>query len=312
MKDYIKERLLGLAIVLLGVSVLTFALIALSGTDPAKVIALRGGGGATEELLEQIREELGLVGGAPQRYLRWLGGLFIGDFGFSTYSFRPVAEDLAAYFPTTLALVGLSLLWIVAVSVLVGLLCAHRQNGLLDQIARGVTVLGICLPTFWLGFLLLLAFAVKLPIFTVAPEPGIKGLMLPSFALAIPLSCSFVRLLRASLLGELHRDYVEFARARGLSPWRILVGHVLRNALPPIITLFCQQLGYLIVGSAVVESVFSLKGIGSYLLACVTAADATAVAGCMIIVASVFVLGNLFGDILGRILCPWMVRETND
>ena len=311
MSVYIRKRLLGFLIVIAGVSILSFLLIALSDIDPAELIARKSSIGATDEMIEQVRAQFGLDKPMITRYFKWLSGLFTGNFGISVYSFRPISADLAAYFPTTLALVGLSLAWIIIVSIPVSLLCARRRNGVFDHVTRGVTLLGICLPTFWLGFLLLLAFAVKLPIFTVLPQPGIKGLLLPSFALAVPMICSFIRLFRSSLLGELGRDYVDYAKSRGLSRGRILLHHVMRNALPPIVTLFCQYLGYLIAGSAVVESVFSLSGIGSYLIACVIAADATAVATCVMIIAAVFVLANLAGDIINRLLCPWIVRETN-
>ena len=311
MSVYIRKRLLGFLIVIAGVSILSFLLIALSDIDPAELIARKSSIGATEEMIEQVRTQFGLDKPMITRYFNWLGGLFTGNFGVSVYSFRPISEDLTAYFPTTLALVSLSLAWIIIVSIPVSLLCARRKNGVFDHVTRGFTLLGICLPTFWLGFLLLLAFAVKLPIFTVLPEPGIKGLLLPSFALAVPMICAFIRIFRSSLLGELGRDYVDYAKSRGLSQGRILLHHVMRNALPPIVTLFCQYLGYLIAGSAVVESVFSLSGIGSYLIACVVAADATAVATCVMIIATVFVLANLAGDIINRLLCPWIVRETN-
>ena len=129
--------------------------------------------------------------------------------------------------------------------------------------------------TFWFGFLLLLAFAVKISIFTVLPQQGIKGLILPSFALAVPIICSTIRV------------------------------------FPPVVTLFCQYLGYLIAGSAVVESVFSLNGIGTYLIACITAMDTTAVATCMVIIAAIFVAANLIGDIVNILLCPWIARENN-
>lgn len=310
MSVYVKKRLLGFLIVIAGVSILSFLLIALSNTDPAELIARKNSIGATDEMIEQVRVEFGLDKPMITRYFIWLGGLLTGDFGVSVYSFRPINQDLAAYFPTTLALVGLSLAWIIVISVPVSLLCARRRSGLFDHLTRGITLLGICLPTFWLGFLLLLAFAVKLPIFTVLPAPGVKGLLLPSFALAVPMICAFIRIFRSSLLGELNRDYVDYAKARGLSHGRILLHHVMRNALPPIVTLFCQYLGYLIAGSAVVESVFSLSGIGSYLIACVIAADATAVATCVMIIAAVFVLANLAGDIINRLLCPWIVRDT--
>jgi len=308
---YIKKRLLGFFVVMAGVSILSFLLIAVSNADPAEVIARHSAGGATEEMIGAIRIQLGLDKPFCVRYIKWLGGLITGNLGVSVFSFRPISQDLAAYFPTTLRMTGLSLVWVIVISVPVSLLCALRKNGVFDQITRGITLLGICLPTFWLGFLLLLAFAVKLPIFTVVPSPGIRGLLLPSFTLAVPVICSFIRLFRSSLLSELSRDYVVCARARGLSPKRILLRHVMRNALPPLITLFCQYLGYLIAGGAVVENVFSLSGIGSYLISCVLAADATAVATCIMVIAAVFVLANLAGDIINRLLCPWMVRETN-
>ena len=311
MSVYIKKRIFGFIIVLVGVSILSFLLIALSGIDPAEVIARKNSVGATEEMIEQVRAEMGLDKPLYVRYFQWLGGLFTGEPGTSIHSFRPISEDLADYFPTTLAMVGLSLVWIIIISVPVSLICARKKDGVFDHITRGITLLGICLPTFWLGFLLLLAFAVKLPIFTVLPAPGIKGLLLPSFTLAVPMICAFIRIFRSSLLGELNRDYVIYAKSRGLSPGRIILRHVARNSLPPIVTLFCQYLGYLIAGSAVVESVFSLSGIGSYLMACVVAADVTAVATCIMIIAAVFVLANLAGDIINRMLCPWMVKETN-
>ncbi len=311
MSVYIKKRLLGVLIVIIGVSILSFLLIALSNTDTAELIARKNSVGATDEMIEQIRFEFGLDKPMITRYFNWMGGFFTGDLGISMYSFRPISEDIAAYLPITLALVGLSLAWIVIVSIPVSLLCAYRKNGVFDHVTRGFTLLGICMPTFWLGFLLLLAFAVKLPVFSVLPEPGIKGLLLPSFALAVPMICIFIRVFRSSLLGELSRDYVDYAKARGLSHGRIIIHHVMRNALPPVVTLFCQYLGYLFAGSAVVESVFSLSGIGSYLIACVVAADATAVATCVMIIAGVFVIANLTGDIINRLLCPWIVRETN-
>jgi peptide/nickel transport system permease protein/nickel transport system permease protein len=177
---------------------------------------------------------------------------------------------------------------------------------------RWVTLLGICTPPFWLGFLLLIAFAVKTPVFSVLPAPGIRGHILPSLALALPILCSGIRILRGSLLSEAQRDYVTYLKARGHSPREVLYRHMLPNALPPIVTLFCQYLGYLIAGSAVVESVFSIRGIGNYLVNCILAADSTAVAACVLIVAAVFVVANLMGDLLNRMICPWMVRETND
>jgi ABC-type dipeptide/oligopeptide/nickel transport system permease component len=311
LQRYIQKRLLGFVVVLIGVSILSFLLLAFSGKDPAESIARRANINASEELIKTVRVERGLDKPLPVRYASWIKGFFTGDLGTSLYSSRSISQDLAEYFPVTLALVGLSMAWVILLGVPISLLCVRFRNSAVDHTARGVTMLGICIPTFWLGFLLLLAFAVEIPIFKVTPEPGIKGYILPSFALAFPIACGLVRLFRSTLLSELSSDYVRYAKARGLAPGRILVHHVMRNALPPIVTLFCQYLGYLIAGSAVVESVFSIKGIGSYLIACVMASDATSVVTCIVIIAAIFVLANLIGDIVNRLLCPWMVRKSN-
>jgi peptide/nickel transport system permease protein/nickel transport system permease protein len=311
MKKYIRNRLLRLLLLLIGISLLSFLLVALTGTDSAEFIALRANMAAKPELLEQIRAEYGLDKPLPLRYFSWLGGIFQGNFGISVYTGNSVSQDLATYFPVTLQLVALSFFWIVVISAPLGLLCAARKNRVTDHIVRGVTVFGICLPPFWLGFLLLLAFAVKLPIFSVVPAAGIKGLSLPSIALAIPVICSTVRVFRASLLEELHCDYVSFALANGMTSGQILRRKVLRNTMPTLITLFCQYISYLIAGSAIVEKVFSLNGVGSYLMACVTAADSFAIAACMLIVAVIYLVAEFLGDMLNLVLCPWRMSHAN-
>ncbi len=311
MKHYLLRRLLVLLLVLLGVSLLSFALIGLFGQDPAEVIARRTNINATYEQIEAMRVSMGLDKPLPVRYLAWLTGLFRGDVGTSIYSFNPIMEDIGNYLPVSLELVGMAMLWVVLLALPISLLCARFPGSAGDHIARVGSIVGLSFPTFWLGFLLLIAFAVKHPFFTVVPAPGIKGYILPSFALAVPVIAGFIRVFRASLLKEMGADYALYARARGLTRTRILTAHALRNALPPVVTMFCQYLGYLIAGAAVVEKVFTLNGIGSYLVGCVAAADSTAVATCAVLVAFIFVAANLLGDLLNRLLCPWMVREYN-
>ena len=309
MKRYLLRRALLFLLVLVGVSLLSFALISLFGRDPAELIARRTNIYATFEQIEAVRHSMGLDKPLPARYVAWLGGLFRGDVGISIYSYKPIMEDIAGVMPVSLTLVGLAMAWVLLIAVPVSLLCARRPGGVADHITRVVSVVGLSFPTFWLGFLLLIAFAVKRPLFTVLPAPGLKGYILPSFALAVPVIAGFFRVFRASLLKEMGSDYADYARARGLSRGRILTRHALRNALPPVVTMFCQYLGYLLAGGAVVENVFTLNGLGTYLVGCVAAADSTAVATCAVIVAAVFVLANLMGDLLNRLLCPWMVRE---
>lgn len=157
--------------VLIGVSILSFLLIAFSGKDPAEVIARRGDLNATPELIEQVRIELDLDGSLPERYFHWMSGFVNGNFGISLTSFLPISEDIAKYFPVTARLVVLSLLWAAVLSVPVSLLCARFKNGVFDHLTRGVTIFGMCIPTFWFGFMLLIILSVNLKWFTVLPEP---------------------------------------------------------------------------------------------------------------------------------------------
>ncbi|MFA6840610.1 MAG: ABC transporter permease [Sphaerochaetaceae bacterium] len=311
MGQYIARRLFHLCIVLAGISVICFLLLAFSGKDPAEYIARRADINASGQQIDAIRSEMGLDQPLVERYFEWIVNLIRGKPGNSLYSGRPIATDFAQYFPVTFSLVALAMLWGVILGIPIGLLSARFRDSVADHAIRGVTLLGMCIPTFWLGFLLLLAFAIRIPLYTVMPQPGIRGYVLPSLALGLPIVCSLIRLYRSALLSQLSADYVQYAKARGLSAWRILVRHVMRNALPPIITLFCQYLGYLIAGSAVVESVFSLNGIGTYLISCVLASDSVSVASCMLVIATVFVVSNLLGDVANGLLCPWMVRESN-
>lgn len=305
-----KKRILRLLILLFGVSILCFILTALSSTDPAAYLVRQGKLSFTPEMIEQVRTELGLNQPLPFRYVKWIGGVIQGDFGKSIFSGNSVSTDLAIYFPQTLRLVVLALGEIIVFSLLLGVLCAAKKNKLTDQIMRVISLFGICVPQFWLGFLLLICFAVEIPLFRVTPTAGIAGMILPSITLSFPVICATVRVFRASLLSEMHRDYVSFARANGMSRNRILWKKVFRNALPPVITLFCQYVSYLIAGSAVIEKVFSIKGVGSYLINCIMAADTNAISACMLMIATMYLLAELFGEVLNHLLCPWRKEES--
>ncbi len=312
MKRYVLKRAATFIPVILGVSLLSFLLIAFSGKDAAEIIARRGDANATPEMIEQVRIEMDLDGNIFERYGRWISGFFTGDFGISLSTYHPISEDIAEYFPDTMIMVGLALLWTALVSVPIALLCTRYKNRIFDHLTRGVTIFGICIPTFWLGYMGLIVFAVRMKWCTVIPTGRFTDYILPSVVLAVPVICGVVRMLRATLLTELSSDYVVYAKARGLSPGRILLKHVFRNAIPPIITVFCQYFGSMIATSAVMEGVFSIEGIGSYMIGSVIAADSTATATCVVIIAVVFILANTAGDILNRLLCPWIVSENND
>lgn len=256
-----------------------------------------------------MREELGLTGTPVQQYFRWLSGFVRGDFGYSIYSGRSVALDIAEKLPVTCALMGLALGWILLLGTPVALCAAYRPGKLFDQIGRVLSILAICVPTFWLAYMLLVIFAVKIPLITVVPRPGLAGLLMPSLALAIPSAGSYVRVFRASLLRQMGSEYCLVARTRGLNRRKILLSHALRNALPPAVTLLMQFVGYLFTGSVLVESVFSLNGLGSYILNCALASDASALAACLMLAALVYAVCNMLGEVINVLLCPWTGRR---
>lgn len=297
-----------MCLVLFGVSILSFLLLAATNKDTAEMVARRGSMNVTPEQIAAVRAELGLDQPLPVRYLSWLKSFFTGEFGISLTTFNPIRSDLKKHLPVTAMLVLMSLVWILVITIPVSLLCAYNKNGWFDHIIRVLGISGICAPTFALGIFLMLLFVVHLRWFSVAPQGGFQDYVLPSFALAFPTSCAMIRILRASLLTELAKDYCVFAKARGLSEGRILCRHALKNALPPFVTLFSQYIGYQLAGSAVVENLFSLPGIGEYLLSGIFIADTAPTAYCVMIVAAVFVAANFFGDVVNQRLCPWTER----
>jgi ABC-type dipeptide/oligopeptide/nickel transport system permease component len=220
---------------------------------------------------------------------------------------KPVARDIAERLPLTLKLSGLALLLVAAASAPAAAVCAARKNGVFDHVTRGVTVIGLSVPNFWLGFLLLLVFAVIFPVFKVVETGGgLRALILPAAALAVPIASSCVRVFRATILSEMNKDYVIYAAARGLSPGRVLWAHVMKNAFPPMLTMLCQYFGYLLAGCAVLEKIFSLKGLGSYLADAVLGRDLPAINGCVLVVALIFVAANTFADLVNARLAPRM------
>ncbi len=307
------KRLIDFLIVLIGVSILSFALSEISNVDPAEAIARQQISNASPELIESIRKEYGLDRPIIERYFSWMAGILKGNFGISYMTRHSVSADIAVLMPKTLALSAFALLLIIAIALPAGALCALYHNSVFDHIMRWVTVIGICIPVFWLGFLLLIQFAVNLSLFTVTAQPGMKGRILPAISLAMPALCAAIRLFRSSLLSEMSADYVAYLRSRGQSKNRILWMHAVRNALPPMITLFASYAGSLVAGSAVVESIFSIRGFGVFLIEAVIARDLPVISAATLIIASIFVLLNLIADIAGRLLCPRIaVKEDAD
>lgn len=312
MLRYISNRLIGLIIVLIGVTVLTFIFSNISTVDPAEAFARRNILNPTPMQIEELREEMGLNLPVYRQYFHWMGESMKGNLGISLLTKNPVSADIAKKMPATLSIVGMAFFWIVVITLPISILSAVKQNGVFDHVARVVTIFGISMPNFWLGFIMLIAFAVVLPIFNVVDYGNFKSIILPSLTLAIPVISSSIRLFRATILLNMNKDFVTYAKARGISKTNIIWKHILKNSLPPMITLMCQNLGYMIAGSAIVESVFSWPGIGSHLVEAIVGRDLPTINGCVLVIAVIFVLSNLFADVVNIMLNPKILNEQGE
>jgi len=301
------KKIISLLAVLIGVSILSFMMANISTIEPAEAIARRAYSNPTQEQIAKIRLEKGLDRPIAVQYIDWFSSSLQGDLGTSYQTNQPVVGEMADKLKATLSLTGAALFWVVIFVVPLSILSATEKNRFWDHLIRGITVLGISIPSFWLGFLLLIAFAISLPIFKVVDYGNINSLILPSITLALPVICSSVRILRATLLKNMKQDYVIYAKSRGLSSSRIMWKHILKNSLPPVVTIFFQNIGMMIAGSAIVETVFSWPGLGSYFVSSIINRDLPVINGCVLVFALIFVLANTVGELTNRMLNPRMI-----
>jgi peptide/nickel transport system permease protein len=270
-------RAVSLAVSLVVASLVIFGMLQAAPGDPA---AFMLGLNAQPEAVAALRAELGLEGALAERYVAWVGGMLTGDLGIS-YTYRvPVAELVADRVAVSGPLAAYAVLLTVAIAVPVGLLAASRRGQAADWGVMGATQLGIAVPNFWFGMLLVLVFAVKLRWVSAGGFPGwsdpgaaVAALTLPAIALALPQASILARVLRSALLDTLDRDFIRTARAKGLSRRAVLVRHALRNAAIPVLTILGLQLSFLIAGVVVIENVFFLPGLGRLIFQGITQRD---------------------------------------
>ncbi len=310
------RRLPSLVLTLLLISLVTFVVVQVAPGDPAQLIL---GTEAPPEALADLRVQLGLDRPLPLQYLSWLGGVLRGDLGVSLRHGRPVAALIAERLPVTLSLATLSLVVAVLLALPLGVLAAVRQHSAFDY---GVLVLaqaGLALPSFWIGILLILLFALSwrwLPSggyvpWTESPLGALRSLAMPVLALGLPVAGVLARLVRASMLEELARDHIRTARAKGLSETQVIVRHVLRNALIPTVTLLGLQLGFLLGGSIVIEQVFALPGLGRLMLFAINNRDLPLIQGLVLFIAALVVVVNFLVDMAYTWLDPRISLESN-
>lgn len=295
------------------ISIISFFLANISSIDSAETIGHHLYGNPSQEQIENIRIEKGLDKPAPIQYIKWLQHALVGDLGISYQTSNPVLSEIKDKLFATVKLVIVSLFFIAVITIPLSLVSAYKKDTLIDKSIQVITILGISVPSFWLGYVLLSIFAIKLPIFKVVEYGNFRSLILPAATLAAPVISSSVKILRTTLLENSEQEYVTYARARGLSYKRILYAHILKNSLPPMITLFFQNIGMMIAGSVIVENVFSWPGLGAYFMSAIVNRDTPAITGCMLILGMIFVISNYVSESINHFLNPhiFTIEEDN-
>lgn len=297
-------QLLGVLVVVVGVTFLAYLLSYLSPTDPATRYFTDHGMVPTAAELAEKRHELGLDRPFLEQYASWMGSLFQGDLGESYRNGRSVSGSLMSCLPYTLALTATSTFVALAIAVPLGLACAYRKNGLLDNAVRFVSYILCSLPTFVVAFLLLYVMSVQLHMLPVRSTANAVGIVLPTLSMGLPLSAWYVRQVRTIALEQLSAPYVEGLRSRGVSERRIVVRHVLKNSLLPILALVGLSVGSLLGGAAIVESIFNWPGVGNLSVAAIGSRDYPVVQGYALLMALVYLIVNFLVDALGKFIDP--------
>ena len=315
MSAYIAKRLLAAVPVLLGLALIVFLIMALIPGDPATAIL---GNFATPENVARLNAQLGLDKPLPQQYLIWLGNMLQGDLGRSFALNRPVLDEVLERFSATLILAGAALVLCSIFGLLAGIVSAVRQFGWTDRIVTFFVLVGISTPSFFLGLLLILFFAVKLRWFPASGMYAIYGggdlpdllyhLVLPAITLAAVATGVIARLTRTAMLEVLRQDYIRTARAKGLSERRVIYRHAFRAALVSVIPVIGIQAGFVLGGAVYIETVFQWPGIGAMLVNAISTRDILLVQGGVLIVAASYVLFNLLADVLQSMLDPRLRR----
>jgi peptide/nickel transport system permease protein len=303
MLTFLVRRLAASVVVLLLVSLGTFMMVHLVPGDPVR--ALLGEGGQTSaDDIEEIRHQLGLDRPLPVQYVDYVSRAVRGDFGESIRTNRPVINDIRAQLGATVELAAAAFLVAIVVGIGFGALAAMKHNSWLDNLGMMIALLGVSVPSFWLGLLLIFVFSLQLGWFPAAGMGGISHLVLPALTLGLWAAGIIARLTRSSLLEVLRQDYMVTARSKGISERAVLVRHAFRNALVPIVTIVGLQIGTMLSGAIIVETVFARSGLGRLVMTAIVGKDFPMVQGIVLFSATIYVAMNLLVDLSYAVLDP--------
>ncbi len=314
MRAYLFRRLATLPLLLLGISAVSFGLLNLAPGDPAENVLRQRNPGQTpsEAAVSALRAELGLDDALLTQYARWVSRTLAGDMGRSYSTERPVAGQLARRTFPSLLLTGVALALALLVAVPMGILSARRRGGAVDAIARLAALVGAAAPSYAIAFGLIILFAVKLSWLPALGYGSLNQIILPAIALSLSPMAQMMRLIRASMLEVLGQDYVRTAQSKGLSERTVVIGHALRNALLPAISALGVNLGYLLSGAVIIETIFAWPGLGQLMVDAALSRDYPMVQGFVTYIAVIVLLVNLAADIALRFADPRLRYERGE
>ena len=301
MLRYITKRIVEVIPTLIIVVTFVFFFVRMIPGDPAQMVA---GAQATQEDIEVIREELGLNESIPTQYVNYVTGLFKGDLGTSLRTKRPVTTEISNRYANTVKLTLVSLLWSSIVGILLGVWSGKNRSKWQDYTGMTLAVSGISLPSFWIGFMLIIVFGVNLKWFPTTGADSLKSLVLPAITLGTSVAAVVARFTRSSLIEVLKEDYIRTARAKGIKEKIVVWKHAFRNSMISVVTVIGLQFGFLLGGSVITESVFAYPGMGSLLIESVNYRDYPAIQSLILIFSLHFIVINLLVDILYAMLNP--------
>lgn len=301
MHKYILKRLLTLIPVILGVILIIFLIMELTPGDPARMVL---GGMASEEALEEFREAHGLNDPLPVRYGRYVLNMLRGDLGTSYKTNRSVWTELMDRFPATMQLSVASILFALLISVPIGVISAVKQNSVFDNVGMIVCLLGIAMPAFWLGMVVVLMFSVNLDWFPPSGYGSLSHLVLPAFTAGAACAANIARITRSSMLEIIRADYMRTARSKGIGKLAVIMCHGMKNCWIPVITVAGLQFGTMLGGIVIIENVFAWPGVGAFLLTSITSKDTPCVLGAIVMFTVVFSIVNLLVDIIYAFVDP--------
>lgn len=309
MMPFIINRIFSGIIVIFGITIFAFLLIHLIPGDPVKIML---GSNATVEQVDRLTNQLGLNEPPLVQYGHYLSNLVQGDLGTSLRTGRPVLTEILDRFPATIKLAGAGIVLAVIFGVILGVLAAKYEGTFIDTFVMGVAVLGMSIPGFWLGIILMMIFSVQFGLLPIAEGTGLKDIILPAFTIGVLASAIISRVTRSGMVETLSTNYIRTARSKGLNELTILLRHAFRNVLIPVITVVGLQIATLLGGIVVIELVFNWPGIGTLAIDAVSTRDFPLIQGTILFMGIVYVVINLLVDISYSIIDPRVEMNTKE